>query len=70
MPNVHSDPSQLDKVTFPILGLLGEFFIFIQFSMEHFVSKEYGPDQMPHSALSDLYLHYLPMSNEKDARLI
>ena len=27
-------------------------------------------DQMPHSAASDLGLHYLPMSYKKDTRLI
>ena len=26
------------------------------------------PDQMPHSVVSDLGLHYLPMSHKKDAR--
>ena len=28
------------------------------------------PDQTPHSVASDLGLHYLPMSNKKDARHI
>ena len=28
------------------------------------------PDQTPHSALSDLGMHLLPMSHKKDARLI
>ena len=28
------------------------------------------PDQTPHSVVSDLGLHYLPMSNKKDARHI
>ena len=26
------------------------------------------PDQTPHSVVSDLGLHYLPMSHKKDAR--
>ena len=38
------------------------FFIFI-------VQANSGdPDKMPHSVASDLDLHYLPMSNKKDAR--
>ena len=28
------------------------------------------PDQTPHSVVSDLGLHYLPMSHKKDARHI
>ena len=28
------------------------------------------PDQMPHFVASDLGLHYLPISNKKDARHI
>ena len=28
------------------------------------------PDQTPHSVMSDLGLHYLPMSHKKDARHI
>ena len=28
------------------------------------------PDQMPHSAASDLILHCMPVSNKKDKRLI
>ena len=28
------------------------------------------PDQTPHSVASDLGLHYLPMSHQKDARHI
>ena len=49
---------------FPILGMLGSIFHFIQISKEHSVSSE-DPDQASHYALSDLDLHCL-----SDARLI
>ena len=46
------------------------FFIFIQILIKHSESKQRIPDQTPCSAVSDLGLHDLPMSHEKDARLI
>ena len=42
-----------------------EFFIFIQI-----ITNSGDQDQMSCSAASDLGLHYLPMANKKDARLI
>ena len=46
------------------------FFIFIQFLIEYSVSNSGDPDQMPHSAVSDLGIHCLSMSHKMDARLI
>ena len=46
------------------------FFTYIEILIEHTVSNSEDPDQIPHSAASDLGLHYLPMSHKKDARLI
>ena len=46
------------------------FFTFIQTLIEHSVSKQWRPDQMPRIAVSGLGLHCLSMSHKKDARLI
>ena len=46
------------------------FFIFIQILEYTSVSKQWRPDQTPRFVSSDLVLHCLPMSHEKDARLI
>ena len=47
------------------------FFIFIQVLIENYASKQWRPDQTPHSVAScDLGLRYLPMSHIKDARHI
>ena len=45
-------------------------FICIQILIDHSVCRSWEPDQMPHSAPSDLDLHCFPMSHKKDARLI
>ena len=44
------------------------FFIFLQILIVHSVSKQWSPDQKPHSAVSDLDLPCLPMFNKKDAK--
>ena len=49
---------------FPILGVSGVLFHFYS------ISNSEDPDQKPRSAPSDLDLHYLPMSQKWDARLI
>ena len=46
------------------------FFICSQVLMENYASKQWRPDQTPHSVVSDLGLHCLPMSHKKDARHI
>ena len=45
------------------------FLIFIQILTERSASKQWRPDQTPHSAVSGLGLHFLPMSHKKDTRL-
>ena len=45
------------------------FFIFIQILKENPFANSGEPDQTPHFAASDLVLHCLPMSNNKDARV-
>ena len=45
------------------------FFIFIQILIERSVNNG-DPDHTPHSVASDLGLHCLTMSHEKDARFI
>ena len=61
---------------FPILGLLGVvcFFFFFSFlfkyCIETSVCKNGEPDQTPRFAAFDLVLQCLPMSRQKDARLI
>ena len=42
------------------------FFIFIQVLREKYASKQWRPDQMPHFVESDLGLHYLPLSPQKE----
>ena len=46
------------------------FFVFIQIFIEHSASKHGDPDQTPHSVMSGLGLHCLPLSYKKYARLI
>ena len=46
------------------------FLIFIQILIENPILKQWRPDQMPHSAASDLGLHCLSMSHKKEAKLI
>ena len=54
-----------------VLRVVGKyFFIFIQMLIEHSVSKQWKPDQTPHSAVSDLGLYCLHMSHKKDFRCI
>ena len=55
---------------FPILGLLGGIFHFIQNLKETSVFKQWYSDLTPHFAASDLVLHCLPMSHKMEARLI
>ena len=51
--------------------MLGGIFNFIQILIEHSVSKQWRPDQMPHSAASDLGLHcFFLCPSKKNARLI
>ena len=46
------------------------FFIFIHILKETCVSNSGEPDQTPHFVVSDLVLHYLPLSHKKDSRLL
>ena len=46
------------------------FFIFIHVLIENYASRQWRPNQTPHSVASDLGLHYLPMSHKMDARHI
>ena len=55
---------------FPFEGLLGGIFYFYSNFNRTFCQQSVDPDQTPHSAVSDLGLHCLPMSHKKDARLI
>ena len=50
--------------------LTGIFFIFSQILIENCMKNRKANDQTPHYAVSDLYLHCLPMSHKNDARLI
>ena len=52
------------------LVMLGGIFFFIQILIEHSVSKQWSPDQKPHSVASALGMHYLPRSHLKDAWLV
>ena len=45
------------------LVMLGGIFFFIQILIEHSVSKQWSPDQKPHSVASVLGMHYLPRSH-------
>ena len=51
------------------MGSLVVFFLFHSILIEHSVSKQ-DPNQLPCSASSDMGLHCLPMSHQKDAWLI
>ena len=57
-------------VPFPILGLLGGIFSFFIQILKETVCKQWRTDQTPHLVASDLVLHCLPMSDQKDASLI
>ena len=53
---------------FPILGVLGGIFHFIQILIQHILlANSENPDQTPHSVVSDLGLHCLLVSHKKDA---
>ena len=53
---------------FFICGVSGVLVILILFLIEIPVRNSVDPDQMPHSAASDLVLHCLPLSHFWDAR--
>ena len=56
---------------FPILGVPGVLFHFYFISKKIFLlANNEDPDQKPRSAVYDLGLHCLPMSQKLDARLI
>ena len=57
---------------FPILGVLGGIFHFYSNFDRTFCKQTCSgdTDQTPHSAVSDLGLHCLPVSHKKDARLL
>ena len=46
------------------------FFIFILFRIDILLANSEDPDQTPRSAVSDLGLHCLPLSQKWNARLI
>ena len=54
---------------FPILGVLGGFFLKNPNSNVTLKANIEDPDQTSHYAMADLDLHCLPMSHKKDARL-
>ena len=67
------DPSILiDRTSsFPLLGVSGELFHSYFILLHKFkLANSVDPDQTPRSAASDLGLHCLPRSQERDARLI
>ena len=55
---------------FPILGLLGGNFHFIQFFKELLLADRGELGQTPRFAMSDLAFHCSSLSQKKDARLI
>ena len=55
---------------FAILWLLGGIIHYLNINRTVLVANTVDLDQMPHSAVSVLELHYLPMIDEKDARFI
>ena len=70
MPKIFSHHYQLDESIFNF-RVVGWYFSFLLKSEKKLLFANSGePDQTPRFAASDLVLHCLPMSHEKDARLI
>ena len=70
MPNGIPHCYQLDQYI-SIIRVVGFFFPFLFKFNRTFCKKNGGdPDQTQHSVVSDLGLHFLPMSHKKDTRLI
>ena len=61
---------KLDESTFIFRGIGGNFSFLIQFLMTIIYANRITPDGTPSSVASHLGLLCLPMSNQKDARLI
>ena len=70
LPSGSVHPYQLDESISNFRGVWCIFVIFISFQIDIPVSNSEDPDQTPHSAVSELGLHCLPMSQKWEARLI
>ena len=70
MPNVFSHNYSLDE-SISNFRVVGWYFSFLfNFNKKLLQANSGEPDQTPLFAASDLFLHCLPMSHKKDARLI
>ena len=68
--NGFSHHYHLGESTFMSRGLRSNFQFSAHFSMKFLLANRIAPDGTPRSAASHLGLYCLPMSHEKDARLI
>ena len=70
LPSGPVHPYQLDESISSIRGVWCTFSFFIIFRIDFPLANSEDPDQTPPSAASDLGMHYLPVSQKLDARLI
>ena len=64
-------PTLISRMSlYSILVVFCDFCPFFLILIEHFVSKQWRPDQILHSASSDQVLQCLPMSHKMDDRLM
>ena len=70
MTNGQSQPYHLDESTFIFRDIRIDFSFLFLFSMKFMSANRIAPDGTPRFAVSHLGLFCLPVSQEKDARLI
>ena len=67
--NVASHHYQLGEPTFILRGVRSDFYFLSRFTMKFLSANRIAPDGTLRSAVSHLWLCYLPMFLKKDARL-